>query len=665
MKKDNISFLREVEFKNWGPFDYAKITPYAGVPNFIIGLNDVGKSAILEGISSLKTGLGTSYTRDNSDHGFQVESLGKSSVKTTLQIKEEFYKQFEAFDKTNKGFSESWIQVFAELFTQEVVVTINQTASMKNFNFEIFQNSPQLHQYLQEKVLPFINKLLAQVPKKFEALQLDDLRDEKLNEMIKIFAKVEQEKDYYGRIENQHELNEYARNKGLYLKIVQVLEVVKNFKLFLLFVFTKKIKFLKTWEENEFDFLISKHNLSDSGENVNKSNGVRVGNIKTAARFLAAFLSKESPAEIEEKLNRIIKTDSTHEWKQNRIHSFGDKVQEKLNLFLQQYFPQKDELKVKLAFNPDEYSGDYKLRITITDLFSDDGHSYLELENRSEGFRWFLKLCVIISNLKPYDIVLIDEPEKFLHLNTLTKLSQLIMKKIQNNKNVFILTTHSPHTIAFDNQIKDWFSLDNLWFVDKNHGISSIKKIDTLRYEKQNDLFKIVYEALGFNLYNLPFSGKKKVVFIEGIADLYTIKAAQIVAQEEEQEASYYLWPLWGNTINSNVAVARMLGLNFKLFLDGSREEFRKKNPKCDLEKRYFVFLGDKMRDWNVSHPEDLLSKESLKHLETKYGGGAHSTFWKSIFQELKNGKQSVLSETETIKLKIYYGVFRNILVNS
>ncbi len=202
----------------------------------------------------------------------------------------------------------------------------------------------------------------------------------------------------------------------------------------------------------------------------------------------------------------------------------------------------------------------------------------------------------------------------------------------------------------------------------KELGVSSIQKIDDLRYQSQNNLFKIIYQALGFNLYDLiswnkDESKNNKVIFVEGIADFYTIKVAEYFATQNQSITNkIYFWPLWGSTISNNVAIARMLKLNFKIFLDGSKQKFREKSKNVDLEDKYFVFLGDKMRDKHITIPEDLLSSEDLNKIQIRFDDDRsrkHCQYWLWIWKKIREDNNYLSAESKD-NLKQYFSIIKN-----
>lgn len=662
-----MCFIKKIEFNNYGPFNKQEMSfDNSNSPYFIVGLNDVGKSAILEGIYSLKNGLGQHYYVPN--------STPNSYIKFEIKIREKFYEQFQNQSLKYEKFILNWQEIFSNIFCQNVQIIIKQTSPIKNLNFEVFQNSPDLKYYIETVILPKINELLKLAPHQPRPILLKDLRDDNLEKLLLKFPnqKPAREENIYGEIQNEEEINNYENYPKLYSKINKALNLINTFKKFLLFIFIDKIKFLKSWNEREFEYLISKHNLSNDGDLIDGEIG-KIGNIKTAAKFISSF-TNATQKQIEHELHSIIKSDYDEETKKNALLSKASHISTKINQFFADYFPQNGKIFFSLEIEQNHVEGSYYLNIRVSDIFHNDVYKYLDFHKRGEGFKWFLKLYVIMSNLKEYDIILIDELEKFLNLATLESLTRLMATKIDQKNITFILATHSPNVINFKNSsntlsnTSNWFDFFNLFFVMKESGVSSIQKIDDLRYQSQNNLFKIIYQALGFNLYDLiswnkAESKNNKVIFVEGIADFYTIKVAEYFATQNQSITNkIYFWPLWGTTISNNVAIARMLKLNFKIFLDGSKQKFREKSKNVDLEDEYFVFLGDKMRDKHITIPEDLLSSEDLNKIQILFnddGSRKHCQYWLWIWKKIREDNNYLSTESKN-NLKQYFSIIRN-----
>lgn len=136
------------------------------------------------------------------------------------------------------------------------------------------------------------------------------------------------------------------------------------------------------------------------------------------------------------------------------------------------------------------------------------------LEYQSTGFRWFFNLFFnfLCSNqLKPGDIVIMDEPATNLHSQGQKELRAFIKRFARENGLTFIIATHSPFLVDTDNY-------DELRVISMENNRSKIDNLFTaVNYEDPDSLLPIK-ESLTIEqnvLYNL----KTEVIWVEGITD--------------------------------------------------------------------------------------------------------------------------------------------------
>lgn len=136
------------------------------------------------------------------------------------------------------------------------------------------------------------------------------------------------------------------------------------------------------------------------------------------------------------------------------------------------------------------------------------------IEMQSTGFRWFFNLYFnfICSNeLKPGDIIVMDEPATNLHPEGQRELRAFIKKFAQENDLTFIIATHSPFLIDTDNY-------DELRLVSMYNNRSSINNLFSAVNVDDPDSLLPIKEALTIKQ-NVLYDLDTEVIWVEGITD--------------------------------------------------------------------------------------------------------------------------------------------------
>lgn len=130
----------------------------------------------------------------------------------------------------------------------------------------------------------------------------------------------------------------------------------------------------------------------------------------------------------------------------NKLRKMTDKKIEKLNdQFNKLYFAESDEYKFTINIESNSIG---------FGMARGEDEDPIMIEMQSTGFRWFFNLYFnfICSNeLKPGDIIVMDEPATNLHPEGQKELRAFIKKFAIENNLTFIIATHSPFLIDADN----------------------------------------------------------------------------------------------------------------------------------------------------------------------------------------------------------------------
>lgn len=146
---------------------------------------------------------------------------------------------------------------------------------------------------------------------------------------------------------------------------------------------------------------------------------------------------------------------------------------------------------------------------------SDGTKVALVLNHQSTGFRWFFDFFfhVFASNdLKPGDIVIMDEPATNLHVRGQEELRKFLKQFAINNAITFVIATHSPFLV-------DLNYLDEIRLISlQNNEVAKINDNFTTVNPDDADSLLAIRESLTVRD-SILLDPKQIVVFVEGITD--------------------------------------------------------------------------------------------------------------------------------------------------
>ncbi|EGQ8069653.1 TPA: ATP-binding protein [Vibrio parahaemolyticus] len=151
---------------------------------------------------------------------------------------------------------------------------------------------------------------------------------------------------------------------------------------------------------------------------------------------------------------------------------FGEKPWVLINRILMDTFDGKFEFSL-----PDESSKSYNYQATLTNV---KDSSTVSISHLSSGEKTLLWLAITLFNAQYYDVdmanapkvLLIDEPDAFLHPQMVLKMYKALESFGSNFNSIVILTTHSPTTVALSPS-------DQVLLVENNR-ITSIEKDEAI-----------------------------------------------------------------------------------------------------------------------------------------------------------------------------------------
>lgn len=154
-----------------------------------------------------------------------------------------------------------------------------------------------------------------------------------------------------------------------------------------------------------------------------------------------------------------------------------------------------------------------------------------KLSQRSTGLKWYLNFYIALKgeDLKPGDIILVDEPGMYLHPKAQQEMRNILNDESENNQ--IIYTTHSPYLIDSDN-------ISQLRLVEKHsvtdaNGYNEISEIkEKIHHSKSADTLKPIVDAIGYSLGSELNLQEHKVLICEGVSDYYYVKALELLLEQ-------------------------------------------------------------------------------------------------------------------------------------
>lgn len=152
-------------------------------------------------------------------------------------------------------------------------------------------------------------------------------------------------------------------------------------------------------------------------------------------------------------------------------------------------------------------------------LVEDSSGFQVELDQRSDGFRWLVSFFVVFhaqagDNLKDA-VLLLDEPGLSLHALKQQEFRKTVSRLAEGNQIVY--TTHSPFMVGSD-------ELDLVRIVELDRESGKGTKVHTrLAVEDPKSIYPL-QAALGYDLAQSMFTHKRNLV-VEGVTDLLYIEA--------------------------------------------------------------------------------------------------------------------------------------------
>lgn len=419
---------------------------------FLVGINESGKSAILEAISLIKKGL------DKIDYSSycSIDAQGKPEyidLYVDLELTNNKYWQKKLEEKLNlKPDFASKI----EFLKVEKNTYLKEDSANENFEIEIGGNLP-FHEYIyvtQEKIIN------GQVKKTYSI--------EYLKEFNKIKDKITKENADSFLKENQKLLTK-GRLEG---EIAEELESVLNINI-------PNVEIWKSSPEYLINDIIDLEKFKDDPS------------ISIPLKNIFHIYGRRSDKEIKSAIETALDN-------QARCDELQDKMSAKVTKHINSIW-KEHKIKLKISINSKN------CQVQVVD--KDKKFNYYTMQQRSDGFKQFISLILSLSaendsNNLNNKVILIDEPEVHLHPSGIKYMRDEILKIGKNN--FIFVATHSQDMI-------DISTPERHWIVQKKKSETSILQID---HNSSVEDDKVLASAFGISLFKelLP----RNIIIVEG-----------------------------------------------------------------------------------------------------------------------------------------------------
>lgn len=256
-------------------------------------------------------------------------------------------------------------------------------------------------------------------------------------------------------------------------------------------------------------------------------------------------------------------------------------------------------------------------------FFVSDGESRYAINERSLGFRWFFSFLLFTGFKQKKTrktIFIFDEPAANLHAKAQAELLTSF-SRIASNGNRIIYSTHSHHMInprwlgsayIVENAALDYDRSENFGLDTKSTCITATSYRNFVaKFPTRSSYFQPVIEKLEYVAPEVIGSGPYLIV--EGVSDYYALRIAKALAGDRHH---FNLVPSTGSGASGPI-VSQMLGqgMTFAILLDDDKEGRKARDIYREtwfLEEGAVMTLGQVDAQYEGAALETLLGKETL-----------------------------------------------------
>lgn len=264
-------------------------------------------------------------------------------------------------------------------------------------------------------------------------------------------------------------------------------------------------------------------------------------------------------------------------------------------------------------------------------FFVSDGESRYAINERSLGFRWFFSFLLFTGFKQTKSrktIFIFDEPAANLHAKAQAELLTSF-SRIASNGNKIIYSTHSHHMInpqwlnsayIVENAALDYDKQDNFGLDTKPTRITATPyRQFVAQFPTRSSYFQPVIEKLEYVPPEVIGSGPYLIV--EGISDYYALRFA---SELSAQRFNFNLVPGTGSGASGPI-ISQMLGqgMSFAILLDDDKEGRKARDNYREtwfLREESVITLGGVLPSFEKMAIEKLLGQETLDQAQERLG---------------------------------------------
>lgn len=278
----------------------------------------------------------------------------------------------------------------------------------------------------------------------------------------------------------------------------------------------------------------------------------------------------------------------------------------------------------------------------------------LPVRMRSQGMIWFLSFWLALKSLKEKkSIILVDEPDRSLHINAQKDLLKVFDKISQKFGHQIIYSTHAPTLVPLDTIYRIYLVSNDK---DKGTLCENILKTQIGNSKNKQEAISLVNYAIGCEVPHQNLVFKERNVILEGVSDYMHLQAMSIIL---DKKIDYVFIPgvgAKGSKMNPLVGICIGYNLKWCVVVDGETSGQAKFN---DLKEG--IFAGDenrakkKIKVLNVSDIEELFSIGDIQKIASK-----SNNFILSVKPQKKDNVSYIGKDRKNIFAKVFLEKAKN-----
>lgn len=316
----------------------------------------------------------------------------------------------------------------------------------------------------------------------------------------------------------------------------------------------------------------------------------------------------------------------------------------------------------KLKLEPIIEEGTGNVRDVYLRFEIEDGNEVYKVSERSLGFRWFFSFLLFTKyfsgNINGESIFIFDEPAANLHSMAQNKLLDSL-EDIAGTSNVIVYTTHSHHMIN-PLWLENTYIISNgspsdsgdVVNVDYDDNYADIKALKYKTFVGQNSSRQHYFQPIldKLQIRPVPIEVREGGVLVEGKSDFYILNWYK---KYHAPELNINFIPVESSG-NASALISLYLGTaqDFVVLLDSDAAGNKEKQSylrKLPIDERQIIQIGDTLP--GKKEIENLVSNELMSQISNRYGSDkkASKKLISTAFSENLSGNQELDADARTL----------------